>query len=407
MMSARVRNLSGNLATLLSQPWEIAEQLRNRPILGQSAFQRVSTVAGFYFFSVVGAPLKAAGLLLERIAPRRVAIIGYGYMGKMYAQLLPSQHFKLVGVYDKDPKQCELLPQNLRFSKRNELIARPDVDVVIIATPHMKHLKVLKKCLQHKKQVILEKPLAGSFEDATQIYSLIQQHRQSSKVIVNITHCFYKNIQIAKQYIDNAAIGNIKSIHDRVMFPIKNEERTAGIFKKAVAGHGVMLTNGCHLVARVAYLFSKYKPSFEFVKGSFSNPDRLGDIEDAFAEMHLQLILPEGKKIPVTIHASWPMEDQTGPLIEESMGINTDKGKLHVQAWKGISFYANPEKKLSHQVPFNSQTISPEISKGTVNMLKEFKNELASPNNQIHFSVEYTYQAERMIAQFYQHRQNR
>ena len=92
-MTTIVRHLSGNLATFLSLPWEKAQQLHTNPKLCQSTLQRISIFVSAYFFSFVGAPLKVVALLCERIAPRRVAIIGYGYMGKLYEQLLPSQHF--------------------------------------------------------------------------------------------------------------------------------------------------------------------------------------------------------------------------------------------------------------------------------------------------------------------------
>lgn len=330
------------------------------------------------------------------------AIVGFGYMGSMYAELLTSRNWNLVGVHDSDPDKFKGVAAAPYYRDRRELISRSDVKVVIISTPHNQHLEVLKECLEFKKHVILEKPLAGSLKEAEEVYALVRRHAAHSCVMVNITHCFYDAIQEAKQLLAVKDIGTITSISDRVIFPIKAEESSWWLFKRAVVEHGVMLTNGCHLVARLLHLFSAFRLKVEFVGGIFANTDKLGDIADSAASMRANLLLSDGRKIPVTFFASWPMMDKAGKAVQESMVIKTNQGKLHVQAFNGVTFHSDSNKPLAHEVPFDRDSITDEIKKGVKNMLALFEKEVAQKTNEVRFSVEYTYQAEKIIGKLYE-----
>lgn len=337
----------------------------------------------------------------------RVAIIGYGYMGQMYADLAKQNNWELVGVHDivsttwESDIDSTTWKSDKFFHNRLALISHPQVDAVIICTPHSEHLTILKECLKQRKHVILEKPMGSSLAETEQIYKKIKKYKDTSVVVVNITHCFYDNIQEAKEILSGHDIKSITAIHDSVVFPIKKEERDLWLFKKAKVGHGVMLTNGCHLLARILYLFSEYKPKFEVKGGIFGNLNHLGDIDDSLAHMRLDLVLADQQRIPVTIFANWPMANSADEAVQESMQVRVDQGIMHIQAWKGVKFYPNPDEQVSKTVPYNRDTISPEISKGVQNVLKSFQEAVGKKQATVHHSVEYTVQAERAIATFY------
>ncbi len=330
----------------------------------------------------------------------RVAIVGFGYMGQMYADLIKAENWELVGVHDTDNSKFN---SDKFFENRMELISHPDVEAVIICTPHNEHLPILKECLKQKKHVLLEKPMGTTIEETEKIYKKIQKYKATSQVLVNITHCFYDNIQKAKELLGGCDVTKISAIYDSVVFPIKEQERDWWLFKKESVGHGVLLTNGCHLLARILHLFSEHAPSFEVVGGISSNLIRLGSIDDAMAHLRLHLVLDGVKKIPVTIFANWPMAKSTDEPITESMEVHTADGRVHIQAWNEVKMYSNPEDVISKAVPYTRDTIGQEISKGVKNVLKAFQDALRNKKNEIHPSVAYTYQAEVVISKFYAH----
>lgn len=329
----------------------------------------------------------------------KAAIIGFGYMGQMHAKLIQSQSWELIGVHDIDDS-IEFKTDKV-FKNRLELISHPEVNVVIISTPHNQHLPVLKECLMHKKNVILEKPLGSSEPETDEIYKQIEKYKDSSVVVVNITHCFYNNIQRAKRKLKKYNIDSIKGIYDSVVFPIKPEELHSDLFKKVSVGHGVMLTNGCHLLARILYLFSDYTPKFEVIGGALGNTNCLGDIEDSSAHMRLNLVLSNERKIPVSIFTNWPMAKSLNENIIESMEIHLEQGKLHVQAWNEVKFYPSKSESLSKTVPYNRETISAEVTKGVKNLLEVFEQAVSKKMPMVHYSVEYAYEAEKAITTFY------
>jgi len=328
-----------------------------------------------------------------------VAIIGFGYMGQMFSELVKAQSgWKLVGVHDVN-ESLKSTVDNF-FKDRAALISHPQVEAVVICTPPRHHLSVLKECLAYKKHVILEKPLGSSMIEAEQVYEEINKCKDHTIVAVNITHCFYKNIREAKEIVDWCDIQNITAISDRVIFPVNEKDRDAALFKKANVGHGVMLTNGCHLLARISSLFASYNPVFKIVGGILGNTGGLGDIADSDAHMRLIMVLNNQHQIPVSIFTSWPPAKMVDENITESMEISFRRGTLHIQAWGEVEFYEGPTT-LSKQVPYNGTTISEAQKEGVKTLLQIFEQAVVKGPSGIHESVKYTYQAERTIGEFY------
>ncbi len=328
----------------------------------------------------------------------RVAIVGYGYMGEMYANLVKEKEWELIGVHDIDNSTFK---SDKFFKSRQELISHPDVDAVIICTPHDQHLQIVKECLKQKKNVILEKPMGSSLKETKQIYKKIKKHTATSCVVVNITHCFYDNIQKAKEKIGELDVQRITSIRDSVVFPIRESERNWWLFKKERVGHGVMLTNGCHLLARILHLFSDHSPRYEVQGGIWCNQNKLGDIDDSLAHMRVDLVLNNNHRIPVRIFANWPMTKSAEEHVTESMEVHGDHGLLHIQAWNEVRLYANGEEKVSQTVPYNRDTIAQELAKGVKNVLNSFEQAVDKKEAKVHHSVEHTFQAEMAIGEYY------
>lgn len=86
-----------------------------------------------------------------------VAIFGYGKMGKLYDRLLDASYI------------VDILPVNNRvyFSQLEEFIDYgPKVDITIIATPTPNHPKCSKTLLSNGYNVLCEKPVCFSSDDA-------------------------------------------------------------------------------------------------------------------------------------------------------------------------------------------------------------------------------------------------
>ena len=101
----------------------------------------------------------------------RVAVIGCGHLGKIHARLLAGrQDCQLVGVVDPVNEAarevagahgCEA------FADPQDLVGR--VDAAVVAAPTGLHAEVAIPLLKQGVDLLIEKPLAASVEDARAI----------------------------------------------------------------------------------------------------------------------------------------------------------------------------------------------------------------------------------------------
>jgi predicted dehydrogenase len=103
--------------------------------------------------------------------PVRVGVIGIGNMGWHHARVLSLlKDAELVGVADPDAARGELAPQQFGcrwFADYAQLLEQ--VDAVCIAVPTLLHHRVGLACLQAGRHVLIEKPIAASQEEATEL----------------------------------------------------------------------------------------------------------------------------------------------------------------------------------------------------------------------------------------------
>ena len=97
--------------------------------------------------------------------------------------------------------------------------------------------------------------------------------------------------------------------------------------QRDVAGGGVALTNGIHMLDRIAYVCGQ---PLTLVGGSAGYTQQLGDVEDTAA---MQLRLADGT--PAHLLASWV---RGGQGTDDELTIYGTGGTLRVWAWRGWRF---------------------------------------------------------------------
>jgi predicted dehydrogenase len=98
----------------------------------------------------------------------KVGVIGVGHLGQHHARIYSqSPDVLLVGITDLDPERANAIGQQhgaTVFPDMEELLGV--VDAVSVAVPTSHHREVVLKCLEAGVNVLVEKPLASSVEDA-------------------------------------------------------------------------------------------------------------------------------------------------------------------------------------------------------------------------------------------------
>lgn len=106
----------------------------------------------------------------------QVALVGAGYWGSRLARNLAAEPACSVRwVCDLEPGTA-IAVRRLAGARATtslaEVLADPKVEAVVVATPARTHYDVVTACLETDRHVLVEKPLAGSVEDARTLAEL-------------------------------------------------------------------------------------------------------------------------------------------------------------------------------------------------------------------------------------------
>jgi predicted dehydrogenase len=106
----------------------------------------------------------------------QIAIIGCGYIADSYLRTLPLHpELQLTGVMDRDPEHSRRLAHHYSvacYPSLDTLLQDGKVDLVVNLTNPRSHFSVSKACLEARKHVYSEKPLAMTFIEAEQLVEL-------------------------------------------------------------------------------------------------------------------------------------------------------------------------------------------------------------------------------------------
>lgn len=156
-----------------------------------------------------------------------IGVIGAGGMGSRHVQNI-QQYVKgaqVVAIYDLDQVRAQQIAGECGSAKAfpdpMQLIRDAGVDAVVIASPDPTHAEFVHACLQTRKPVLCEKPLATSADEALKIIEAEQTlaHRLIS---VGFMRRFDPQHVAVRQAVNAGKIGRpilFKGVHRNPMIP--------------------------------------------------------------------------------------------------------------------------------------------------------------------------------------------
>lgn len=172
-------------------------------------------------------------------------IIGSGTMGLVYAEALATQvdGADLVAVAGGSRAPALAADYGVPADGSAEaLLARDDVDVVILATPHTTHLPYTRAAADAGKHVYCEKPMAVTVEECDEMIAACAQ----AGVLLTVAKQSRQNpvVQAAKELIDAGEIGDIRMI--RMLSSTVGWDLPDGSWAEDPAEGGAYLDWGVH-----------------------------------------------------------------------------------------------------------------------------------------------------------------
>lgn len=147
-----------------------------------------------------------------------LAQLGCGYWGPNLLRnysALPGCRVKY--VVDSSPARRNFVETNFPRSKAvdsyDPVLADPDVQAVIIATPAGTHFNLARAALLAGKHVFVEKPLATKVEEVDELGALADDR----KLVVMAGHTFIYNaaVRYVKKLIDAGELGDVRYIYSQ------------------------------------------------------------------------------------------------------------------------------------------------------------------------------------------------
>lgn len=193
-----------------------------------------------------------------------IGIIGFGKMGKIRFDAIKADgRGKIVKIYD--PNKVQDLDQTLLASNEQEIIEDPDINLVFICTPNYLNKDFTIKSLKAGKNVFCEKPPAFNKKEVEEIIHV--EKESNSKLMYGFNHRHHSSIQNIKHIIDSQKFGKILWMRGRYGKSVDSTFYDSWRSKKELAGGGILLDQGIHLLD----LFLYTAGDFHEVKAFVSN----------------------------------------------------------------------------------------------------------------------------------------
>jgi len=144
--------------------------------------------------------------------PVRIAVVGLGYWGPNLARNVQDiEEAELVALCDMRPGVLETFgrryPAAATHADFESLLARSDVDAVVIATPVGTHFPLASAALRAGKHVFVEKPLAASADEAALLIDIADQ--RDLVVMPGHTFLYSPPVLLIRDLIASGELGEI------------------------------------------------------------------------------------------------------------------------------------------------------------------------------------------------------
>lgn len=186
------------------------------------------------------------------------------------------------------------------FKDYRELLARKDIDAVLIAVPLYEHFPITKDSLQAGKHVFCEKSLVHKPEEVHALRALVAEHPKQV-LQCGLQRRYSQFYQTAKQMIDQGVLGNVTHIRgqwhrnsdQRRPVPDRSLERKINwrMYREYAGGNTAELAS--HQIDVADWMFGS-PPEYVIGVGGI---DTFKDGRDVYDNIQLIYVYPNGRKL--------------------------------------------------------------------------------------------------------------
>src|SRR5579871_2039611 len=257
-----------------------------------------------------------------------LAIIGGGRVG-LFRGEVAARHpaVEWIGLAEKNPNRAgEVAPKigaDFVTHDHRELLRRPEVTAVIIATDEHLHVEPIMAAVERGVPMLIEKPLATNLGESARVLKAIEEAKLDA--IVGYTQRFRRKWLGAKEKVRTGALGDVTLVTSRAfmnrLVAIDNYKRTDD-----PASISPMVISGTHALDIVMWYMEQKTPVECFARSVDKVLGPLYHGIDATAGM---IMFEDGSvhtlSISWALPVTWP-----GAVYSLEVGINGTEGVLTI-----------------------------------------------------------------------------
>jgi len=161
------------------------------------------------------------------------------------------------------------------YTSLDDALNDKEIEAVIICLPHYLHKDVCVKAAQKGKNILIEKPLTNTVEEAAAV--LESAARNSIKLMVGQSQRFHTAAQKSKRIFDNGEIGEIIDISISLLGYVDKPPTPWWVSKEKNGGLLIPLW-GSHIIDYILWLSGKF-PARVYAETLSNNPAWEGEDE--------------------------------------------------------------------------------------------------------------------------------
>ena len=198
-----------------------------------------------------------------------VGIRGTGQVARQHAEAIQANpHVYIAAVCGRDPEHARAFarsaaPQARIYNAYADMLADPDVDVIVECMPNYLHAEESLLALQAKKHLVLEKPVGITQEETDALFAAASAN-QELKTVVSFLIRWVPLVENLKDLIRSGAIGDVYYTGTDYWHGIKPSFSSYSWIRKKEFAGGAMITGGCHAADAARYLNGEVEEVFAF-----------------------------------------------------------------------------------------------------------------------------------------------
>lgn len=149
----------------------------------------------------------------------KMSIVGAGIWGENHAEIYKAHPFaEVVAICDIDYAKARTMADRLGieevYKDYNEMFRHSDCDAVAIVTPDFAHADIAVSAANHKKHILIEKPLATTRDDVFRIVEAVESN--NVRAMVDLHNRWSPPFNAAFQAVERGELGEVYSGYMRL-----------------------------------------------------------------------------------------------------------------------------------------------------------------------------------------------